>query len=117
MTNTKNHQIITDFLPDRDIVFRHAGGNLNHPAQRIYRNAVHDTFESWLQEDDLRIVNRLIYNQDLIDSIKENIIAPIPTFRILKKIKKDGRYHLINDEDELDQIIWISVKRKKFQLD
>ena len=87
MTNTKNHQIITDFLPDRDIVFRHAGGNLNHPAQRIYRNAVHDTFDSWLQEDDLRIVNRLLYNQDLIDSIKENIIAPIPTFRILKKIK------------------------------
>ena len=87
-TNTKNHQIITNFLPDRDIVFQHAGGNLNYHAQRIYWNAVHDTFDSWLQEDDLRTVNRLLYNQDLIDSIKENIIASIPTFRILKKIKK-----------------------------
>ena len=86
-TNTKNHQIITDFLPDGDIVFQHSGGNLNHPAQRIYWNVVHDTFDSWLQEDDLRIVNRLLYNQDLIDSIKENIIASIPAFIILKKIK------------------------------
>ena len=115
-SNTRNHQIINDFLPDRDIVFRHAGGNLNHHAQRIYRNAVNDTFENWLQEDDIRIVNRLEYNQDLIDTIKENIQSSIPTFRILKRNKDTGRYHLINDEDEIDGIIWISVKRKKNQL-
>ena len=115
-SDTRNHQIINDFLPDRDIVFRHAGGNLNHRAQRIYRNAVHDTFESWLQEDDIRIVKRLVYNQDLIDTIKENIESSIQTFRIVKRNEDTERYHLITDEDEMDKLIWISVKRKKSQL-
>ena len=115
-SDTRNHQIINDFLPDRDIVFRHAGGNLNHHTQRIYRNAVNDTFESWLQEDDIQLVNRLVYNQDLINTIKENIEASIQTFRMLKRNESTGRYHLINDEDEMDKIIWISVKRKKTRL-
>ena len=106
-----------------DIMFARSRGNLNHYAQRIYRDCIRDVLLEWKHENPMYIIRRFDRDEELIDSVLNVLETKLPNFRALRlKSTSNNNTNKSNNQNDIWEIIttesfrekiWGSLKKSK----